>query len=96
MFVLSSAEDQCTHFETLFSKHKSYILIILQQIIQSQRLKNVSTVLEGALKDINKWIRSNLHTDQTKYVTNSQVDTTNNTRRATNELINQRMNTDSA
>ena len=35
MFVLSSIEDQCTHFETLFSNHKNYILVILQQIIQS-------------------------------------------------------------
>ena len=40
------------------------------------------------------WIRSNLHTDQTKYITNSQVDTTNNARRATNELTKQGVNTD--
>ena len=94
MFVLSSVEDQCTHFKTLFSKHKNCVLIILQKIIQSQRLMNVFTVLEGVLKDMSKWIRSNLHKDQTKYVTNSQVDTTNNVRRATDALINQGVNTD--
>ena len=43
---------------------------------------------------MSKWIRSNLHPDQTKYVTNLEVDATNNARRATNELINQRVNTD--
>ena len=48
MFVLSSTDDQCSHLETLFSKHKHYILIIIQQIIQSQRFENVSTVLKGA------------------------------------------------
>ena len=80
----------------LFSKHTNYILIILQQIIQSQRLKNISTVLEGAIKDMNQWICSNrnLYTDQTKYVTNSKMNTTNTARRATNELINQGVNTD--
>ena len=35
IIVLLSAEDQCTHFEMLLSKYKSYIIIILQQIIQS-------------------------------------------------------------
>ena len=94
MFVLSSAEDRCTHFETLFSKHKNYILIILQQIIQSQRVNNVFTILEGVIKDISKWICSNLHIDQTKCVTNLQVNTTKNAKRAINELINQGVNID--
>ena len=40
-------------------------------------------------------MRSYLRTDQTKYVTNSQVDRTNNARRATNEWINLGVNTDS-
>ena len=62
--VLSSVEDQCTHFKTSFSKHKNYILNILQQIIQSQRFKNVFPILEGAFKNANEWIRGNLHTDQ--------------------------------
>ena len=89
IFVFPSAEDQCTHFETLISKHKNYILIILQQIIQSQRLKNVFTVLEGAFKNMSKWRQSSLHTDKIKYITDPQVHTTNNARRATHELMNQ-------
>ena len=50
MFMLSSEEDWYTHFKTLFYEHKNYVLIILQQIIQSRRLKKVSTVLKGVLK----------------------------------------------
>ena len=38
---------------------------------------------------MNEWIHSNLHTDLIKYITDLQVHTTNNTRRATNELMNQ-------
>ena len=30
VFILLHTEDQCDHFDTLFSKHKNYILIILQ------------------------------------------------------------------
>ena len=48
MFILSFAEDWCTHLETLFSKHNNFMLIVPQQIIQSRRLKNVSTILEGS------------------------------------------------
>ena len=70
----------CMYFETLFSKYNKYILNILQQLIQSQRLKNVFTVLEGAFKNMNDWIRSNLHTDLIKYITGSQVHTANYTR----------------
>ena len=43
---------------------------------------------------MNKWINIILHTDLIKYVTDSQEHTTNNTRRAKNELINQGMKTD--
>ena len=32
-FVLSSTGDQCTHLESLFSKHTKYLLNIIQQII---------------------------------------------------------------
>ena len=46
MFALPSTEDQCTHFKTSFSKHKNNILIIPQQIIQSQGFENISTVLK--------------------------------------------------
>ena len=88
MFVKSSTKDQCSHFETLFSKHKNYILIILQQIIQSQRFKKVSTVLRGALKNMIDWINNNLHTDLIKYITDPQKHTTNNAQTAKNELIN--------
>ena len=38
---------------------------------------------------MNDWIRGNLHTDVTKYITDSQVHITNHTRKATNELMNQ-------
>ena len=69
IFVLSPTEDRHTHFETLHLKHKNYILIILQQIIQSQRFENVSTVLEGALKNMIKHININLYTDLIKYIT---------------------------
>ena len=43
--------------------------------------------------NMNEWIHDNLHTDQIKCVTNSQVHTTNNARRVTNELMNQGVNT---
>ena len=39
-------------------------------------------------------ININLHTDLIKYITDSQVHTSNNTRRAKNELINQGVTTD--
>ena len=94
MFVLSHTEDRCTHFEILFSKKNNYILIILQQIIQSQRFENISTVLKGALKNMIEWINSNIYTDLIKYITDQQGHTTNNTRRAKNELINQGVRTD--
>ena len=50
--------------------------------------------MEGTFKDISKWIRSNLHTNRIKCVTNSQIDTTKNAKRTTNELINQGVNKD--
>ena len=45
------------------------MLIILQQIIQSQRLKDISTVLKGAPKNMIELINSNLNTDLIKYIT---------------------------
>ena len=42
-----------------------------------------------------KWTNSNLHTDLIKYIADPQDHTTNNTRRAKNELINQGVKTDS-
>ena len=78
------------YFETLFSTHNKYILNILQQLTQSQRLKNVFTVLEGSFKNIDEWIHSNLHTDLIKCIFDSKVHKTSNTRRTANELIKQR------
>ena len=83
------------YFETLFYKHKKYILNILQHFTQSRKLKNIFTILEGAFKNINDWISNNLHIDLIKYITDSQMNTTNNTRRTTNEFMNQRVKTDS-
>ena len=39
-------------------------------------------------------MHSNLHTDLIKYITDSQVYTTNNTKRSKNELIKQGVKTD--
>ena len=89
MFVLSSTEDQSNHFETLFYEHKNYILIILQQIIQSRKIKKVSNGLKGVLKNMIKWLDSSLYTNLTKYITDHQKHTTNDTRKTKNELINQ-------
>ena len=92
VFVLSSTEDRCSHFETLFSKHKNYTLIIIQQIIQSQRFGKISTILKGALKNLIDWINNNLYTDLIKYIADPQEHTTNNAQKAKNELINQGVN----
>ena len=54
LFVLSSIEDQYMHLELLFSKHTKYLMNILQQIIQSQRFKKVSTDLKEVLKNMIK------------------------------------------
>ena len=83
------------YFETLVSKHNKYLLNILQHFTHSRRLKNVFIILEGAFKNMNDWISNNLHTDLIKYITDLQVHTTNNTKRATDELMNQGVNTDS-
>ena len=82
------------HFETLFSKHNKYILNILQHIIWSQRLQNVFNGLEVPFKNMSKWIRGDLYTDQIKYITQPQVHTIINGRRAMNELMDLGVNTD--
>ena len=66
LFVLSSTEDQCTHLKSLFSKHTKYLLNIIQQIIQSQRFKKVSTTLKRVLKNMIEWFDSNPHTNLIK------------------------------
>ena len=43
---------------------------------------------------MSKWIYNNLHTDVIKYITDSQVHTTNNTRRPKNKLIKQEVKID--
>ena len=93
MFALSSTEDQNNHVETLFCEHKNYILIILQQTIQLQRLKKVSTVLKGVLKNMIKWLDSSLYTNLTKCITDHQEHTPNDIRKAKNELMNQGVKT---
>ena len=93
MFVLSSTEEWCFHFETLLYKHKNYILIILQQIIQSQRLEHTSTGLKGALKNMIEWINNNLPTDSIQYISNPQEYTTNDAQKVKDELINQGVKT---
>ena len=93
MFVLSSTEDQYTHFHTLFYEHKKYILIILQQITQSQGFKKVCTVLKEILRNMIEWLNISLHTDVIKYIADHQEYTTNDTRKAKNELTNQGVKT---
>ena len=53
------------------------------------------TILEGAFKNMNDSISNNLHTDLIKYITDSQMHTTNDARRTTNVLMNQGVMTDS-
>ena len=55
--------------QKLFSEHNNYILIILKQIIQVGRLKNLSTILKRVLKNMIKWLDSSLHTNLTNYIT---------------------------
>ena len=52
MFLTLPLNNRCVYFKMLLSKHDKYILNKLQQIIQSQRLKNVFTIMEGAFKNI--------------------------------------------
>ena len=79
LFVLSSTEDRSTHLESLFSKHSIYLLNIIQQIIQSQIFKNVSTTLKKVLKNMIKWFDSDPHTNFIKHCWNTNSSTTSNT-----------------
>ena len=51
-------------------------------------------MLKRVLKNTIDWIRSNVHTEVIKYITDSQLHTTINTRRATDELMKQGVKTD--
>ena len=57
--------------------------------MQSQRLQNLFTIMEGAFKNIVDWIHSNLHTDLPKYMTESQVYISNNILQVMNDLMKQ-------
>ena len=70
--VLSSVEDQYTHYKTLFYEHKNYIPVILQEIIHLQRFKKVSTVLKGVLKKIIELLDTSLYMDLTNNITDHQ------------------------
>ena len=93
IFVLLSTEDRYTLFETLFCEHNYYFLIILQQITQLQKFKKISTVLKVVLKNVIKWLNISLHIYLTKFINDQQEHTSNNTRKAKNELINQGVKT---
>ena len=80
LFVLSSVEGRCINLESLFSKHTKYLLTIIQQIIQSQRFKDILTILGVVSNHTKEWIHMNLRTDQVNYTTKSQVHTTTDPR----------------
>ena len=54
IFVLSSSEDRYTHIKTLYYEYKNNILIMFQQIIQSQRFMKASTILKRVLNNMIK------------------------------------------
>ena len=87
-FVLSSTEDRCAHLESLFSKHTKYLLKITQQIIQSRRIKKVSIALKRILKNVTEWFDSDCHIILTKYITDHQEYTNNDTDKDRYKLIN--------
>ena len=60
LLILLSVENRCMGLELLFSKHTKYLLNIIQQIIQSQRLKAILTILGVASKNTKEWILASL------------------------------------
>ena len=93
LFLLSSVENRCLHLESLFNKHTKYLLNIIQQIIQSQRMKAILTILGVTFENMKVWICKNLRNDQVNYATKSQVHTTTDTRIANNTSTNQGVET---
>ena len=94
LFILSSAKTvACMNLVLLFSKHNKYLLNIIKQIIQSQRLKAILTILGVVSKNTKEWIHMNLRTDQVNYVTKSQVHTTTDARIANDKSTNQEVKT---
>ena len=94
ILLMISRNGTFMYFKTLLSKNYTYIQNKLQQIIHSQRLKNIFTVVEGAFKNIVDWIHSNLHIDLTKYMTDSQVYISNDLIQLMNDLIEQEVTSD--
>ena len=86
-------ENCCMDLELLFYKHTKYLLNIIQQIIQSRKLKAILTILGDASKNTKKWICMNLRTDQVNYDTKSQVHTTTNARIVNDKSTNQGVKT---
>ena len=50
--------------------------------------------MEGAFKNMVDWIHSNLHIDLIKYMTDSQMHTSNNVIQVMNELMKQEVKSD--
>ena len=93
LIILSSMENHCMDLKSLFSKHTKYLLNIIQQIIQSQRLKAIFIILRVVSKNTKEWIRMNIRTDQVNYATKSQLHTTTDARIANNKSTNQGVKT---
>ena len=89
IFLILSLNGGFMYFKTLLSKHIKYIQKKLQQFIQSRRLKNIFTFVEGAFKNIVDWIHRNLHIDLINYMTDSQVCISNNIIQVMHDLMKQ-------
>ena len=94
ILLIISLNVRFMYFKTLLSKHNKYMQNKLQQIIQSRRLKNIFTVVEGAFKNIVDWIHSNLHIDLINYMADSQMSITDDAIQVTNDLIKQEVTLD--
>ena len=70
-----------------------YLLNIIQQIIQSQRFKKISTTLKRVLKNMIKWFDSNAPINLFKCITHNQEHTNNDTGKEKEKLINQEVKT---
>ena len=80
-------------FESLFSKHTMYPLNKIQQIIQSQRIKAVLTILGVVSKNTKEWICMNLCITQANYTTKSQVHAATDARIVNDKPSNQGVKT---
>ena len=94
MFLMLSLNNRFVYFKTLLSKHNKYIQNKRKQIIQSQRLKNIFTIIKEAFKKIVDWIYGNQHIDLIKYMTDSQVYISNNALQVMNDFMKQELTPD--